>query len=311
MEHVVCLFWSRRTVAMFAGLIGFLRKSFNKDEYRVLGTYAVLGALVGAALGFAATPKPALGFAAVPRWLTAAIVAVGSIPVSLAVGVWFVLMKRTRQLSSQMTATAYRLGAKNALACGVGVLVVWLLVWGIVWRATGKTIGESFGIAFALLFGVVFVWFLAGWLYGRQAAGQVLLDCGPHPSRRLFLLNAVPALVVGLIAGGSVIGSVSEVLWVKVFWIAILVLTVSSGVDGLIMAGGRLQVRENGVWQYCGLLRWSKIKSYQWANDGTWLVRVKGFSFLRRGALPVPPEYKDAFDQLLQKHCAAEAGERA
>jgi hypothetical protein len=189
--------------------------------------------------------------------------------------------------------------------------VVWPLAGGIVWRATGITIGESFGIAFALLFGFVFVWYLAAWLYGRQTAGQVLLDCGPHPFRRLFLLNAVPALVVGLIAGGSVIGSVSEVSWVKVFWIAILVLMVSSGVNGFIMAGGRLQVRENGIWQYWGLLRWSKIESYQWANDGTWLVKVKGFAVLRRGALLVPPEYKDAFDQLLQKHCTAEAGKRA
>jgi hypothetical protein len=79
----------------------------------------------------------------------------------------------------------------------------------------------------------------------------------------------------------------------------------SFSVYWLIMAGGRLQARENGVWQYWGLLPWSKIESYHWANDCTLLVKARGpLSFLGRGALPVPPEYKDAFDQLLQKHFA-------
>jgi hypothetical protein len=107
-------------------------------------------------------------------------------------------------------------------------------------------------------------------------------------------------LMLGLSGLGAVISAPN------VFGIAGPVFWVSFGVFWLIMAGGRLQVRENGVWQFCGLLRWDKIKSYHWADDCTLLVRARGpVAFLRRGALPVPPEYKDAFDQLLQKHCAA------
>jgi hypothetical protein len=218
--------------------------------------------------------------------------------------VWTALttITRNQQMPSRMTATAYWQGVKNALVCGAGILVTWLLIVGAVSLATGTPFRSSYGIAFAVLWGFVFLWFLAAWLYGRQAAGQTVLDCGPHPCRKLFLLNAVLFLVLGP-CGGFTVGSASSV-WCAVFG-------VSFGVYWLIMAGGRLQVRENGIWQYWGLLRWPKIESYRWANDCTWLVRTKGFSFLWRGALPVPPEYKDAFDQLLQKHCVAEDGKRA
>jgi hypothetical protein len=203
-------------------------------------------------------------------------------------------------MPQQMTSTAYKQGIKNALVCGIGFLTIWLLAVGVVWLATGKHIGESFGIAFALLWGIIFIWFLAAWIYGRQAAGLILLDCGPHPSKVLFLLNAVIWLILGLIGGATIFATS------KVFGITGPVFGISFSVYWFIMASGRLQVRENGVWQYWSLLRWSKIESYYWADDCTWLVRTKGISFLHRGALPVPPEHKDAFDQLLQKHCAVE-----
>lgn len=207
----------------------------------------------------------------------------------------------------QMTSTAYRQGVKNALACGAGLLVMWLLIVGTIWQTTGNSTSESFGIAFALLSGLVLVWFLAALLHDRQAGGQTRLDCGPHPSKKLFLLNAMIFPILGLIIGGLSVGSSS-----KVFGIAVAVFGVSSGVYWLIMAGGRLQLRENGVWHYWGLLRWGKIESYHWTDDCTLLVRARGpISLLSRGALPVPPEYKDAFDQLLQTLCAAEYRKRA
>jgi hypothetical protein len=173
---------------------------------------------------------------------------------------------------------------------------MWLLILGAVCQVTGKPIRGSLGIAFELVWGLCFVWFLAAWLYAKQTGGQTLLDCGPHPSRKGFLLFAVISLVGGLtlVSGTTVLGITGPVLS-----------GLSMGVFWLIMAGGRLQVRENGVWQYWGLLRWGKIESYHWADDCTLLVRVSSpISLWRRGALPVPPEYKDAFDQLLQKHLA-------
>ncbi len=206
-----------------------------------------------------------------------------------------------QQMPPQMTSTAYRQGAKNALVCGAGVLVMWLLIGGAIWQTTGKPISESFGIAFALLLGFSSVWFLAAWFHGRQAGGQTLLDCGPHRSKKVFLLFAMFSLLMLGLTGLRAVISASNV-----FGIAGPVLWVSFGVCWLIMAGGRLQVRENGIWQFWCLLRWGKIKSYHWADDRALLVRARGpVSFLFWGALPVPPEYKDAFDQLLQKHCAA------
>ena len=87
----------------------------------------------------------------------------------------------------QMTSTAYGQGAKNALACGAGFLVIWLLTGGAIWQATGKPIFESFGLGFGLLWGFVFVWFVATWLYGRQSVGRRLHLVGP--GKRPFVLS--------------------------------------------------------------------------------------------------------------------------
>ena len=70
------------------------------------------------------------------------------------------------------------------------------------------------------------------------------------------------------------------------------------------MAFGRLQIREGGLWQYWGLLRWDKIEFYQWSGDSTLVLKAKShLPFLGRGALPIPPEDKQAIEELLQKLC--------
>ena len=86
----------------------------------------------------------------------------------------------------QMTSTAYGQGAKNALACGAGFLVMWLLIGEAIWQATGRPISDSFAIAFALLWGVVFMGFLAGWLFGRRAGGS---KCGRTASGRIGVFS--------------------------------------------------------------------------------------------------------------------------
>ena len=111
------------------------------------------------------------------------------------------------------------------------------------------------------------------------------------PTRRelCFLFNAALFLVMGL-SGGLRGGSLSKSLA-----LASPVLGISFGVYFLIMATGRLQIREGGIWQYWGLLRWDKIESLQWSGDFTLLVKAKTrLPFLGRGALPIPPEQKQA-----------------
>ena len=174
---------------------------------------------------------------------------------------------------------------------------VWLLTAGAISLVADKPIQEgAFGwLAFGLLWGLAFLWFLATWLYGRQAGGQVLLDCGPHPTRTLFLFMAFIFLFTGItgLSASKTLGRAAPIFGI------------SFGLYWFIIATGRLQVRETGIWQYWSLLPWAKIGSYRWANDSTLLLRTKGaLSFLFRGALPVPSEHQDAVDQLLQKYCA-------
>ena len=71
------------------------------------------------------------------------------------------------------------------------------------------------------------------------------------------------------------------------------------------MAYGRLQILENGIWQYGWLLNWDRIKSYEWQGEDNrtlMLTTNAKFPSLGKGALPVPREHRDAVDELLQKN---------
>lgn len=201
-------------------------------------------------------------------------------------------------MPAHMTPTAWGQGFKNALICGIGFLVFWCAIGAAISLIFDQPRVESFGFAFAVFWGFIFLAFLATWFYGWTVAGPVLLDCGPHPTRSLFLMEAVFFLILGL-AGGLATTSVATV-----FGIAGPVFGVSFAAYWLIMATGRLQVCENGIWQYWSLLRWEKIGSYHWANDSTLLLRPKSF-FGLQGALPVPPEHRQAVSELLAARCAA------
>ena len=201
-------------------------------------------------------------------------------------------------MPARMTPTAWGRGIANALICGVILITIWLLVGVLISSISHRPLADSFWPAFAILWGLGFLLFLGTWLYGLNAGGSVLLDCGPHPTRVLFLINAALFMVMGL-TGVLALGSLSNS-----FALAGPVFGVSFGVYWLIMATGRLQIREAGVWQYWALLRWEKIETLQWSGDSTLLVKAKSrLPFLGRGALPTPPEQKQAINELLQKHC--------
>jgi hypothetical protein len=201
-------------------------------------------------------------------------------------------------MPARMTPTAWGRGATNALIWTLILLVGWLLVAKMISSVSHKPFTESFWLAWAFLWVPIFLLFLGTWLYGLNTGGRVLLDCGPHPTRFLFLMNAVLFMAMGF--GGSFVGSSLS----KSFAIVSPVLGISFGIYWLIMASGRLQIREGGLWQYWGLLRWDKIESCRWSGDSTLMLKAKTrFPFVGRGALPVPPEDKQAINELLQKHC--------
>ena len=207
-------------------------------------------------------------------------------------------------MPAKMTSAAWGRGAKNALICLV-VLVAFLGVLAFAISAVfQQSVGESWWMALATSWALVFAIFVFSWLYGKNRGGAVLLDCGSHPTRKLFLINAALFLLMG--AGGSFAFSVDSF---GEFRIASALFGFTFGftfsIYFVIMASGRLQIREQGIWQYWGLLKWQNIKSYEWEGeaDATLMLQARTrLPFLGRGALPVPVEHKDAVDELIRQH---------
>jgi hypothetical protein len=205
----------------------------------------------------------------------------------------------TPHITSRMTGTAWRQGLVNALICGVGVLLAWFALAFIHSLILSQSISASFRPALLSVWGLAFLAFIGSWIYGRCMRGRILLDCGPHPKRWLFVLNLVLFVFIGYRMASSSTSAPDG------FSLAGLVLACSFGVYWLIIAFGRLQVSEHGIWQYWSLLRWSKVGSYHWADDSTLLLTVRGPLSILRGALPVAPEHRQAVDDLLTQFCVA------
>ena len=203
-----------------------------------------------------------------------------------------------RSLGQQLPAPVQRRGVLNALyalaACAVvfGVMLVGTRsLLSTTWR-------DSAFVAFGMLWALAFVSFFVSWLRGRLQAGPLLLDCGPHPTRWQFWMNA--ALFLLFLGGGGLARVAKQP---EPFGIGMLIFGLTACGYFLTLALGHLQVRENGLWQYWGLLPWSKLRSYSWEGDCLMLQADTTFAFLGRGAIPVPSEHKAGVDQILSKHC--------
>jgi hypothetical protein len=193
-------------------------------------------------------------------------------------------------MPAQMTTSARLQGYENALICQTVFLAFWCAFAAVISWLFDRPGLEAVVIAFAVLWGVVLIAFLGTWWYGRIGAGRLLLDCGPHPMRRLFLWQSIFVLALVVLLQG--------IMGLNVLGIEVAVFGLSFAGYWLIMATGRLQVRENGIWQYWSLLRWEKISSHRWTNDSTLFVKPEGFWALS-GALPVPPEHRQAVEEFL------------
>ncbi len=199
-----------------------------------------------------------------------------------------------------MTSAAWRRGFKNAIICSVEVVVFLGILTSVISVIFQQPMRDSFGTAFIIFLVLIFSAFVFGWLYGKKQSGSLLLDCGPHPARKLLIIYAVIFLFLGVYSSFGFFASDSHSHFVG----GSLSFLLFSGY-WLIMATGRLQIREQGIWQYWGLLKWRKIENYHWEGDTdfTLLLKVKTkFPFLARGALPVAAEHKDAIDELIKKH---------
>jgi hypothetical protein len=205
----------------------------------------------------------------------------------------------------RMTSVALERGFQNAIICGIGVLgVTGILTFGIK-ALTGRTFRDSGAIAFAIFWVVIFAAFVLAFFIGRMKRGEILLDCGQHPAKALFLFNAVVFAFIGL--GGGFASKGNDTIGITS---ALFGLTFSA--YWVLICFGRLQIVENGIWQYWNLLKWQKIEAYEWkgnANSTLMLQAKTKIPFLGRGALPVPTEYKEAVSELLEKHAAQKKAE--
>ena len=202
-------------------------------------------------------------------------------------------------MPERMTRTAWGQGATNALIAGLGILVLGSAIAASVSLISGKPFLDSFGFALKVVWGFSMLAYLGTWLSDRASAGRVLFDCGPTPARTLFLINAGILVILALWYALTVpSASTAEVIFGPVMWASFAALC-------LIEGTGRLQLRENGIWRYSSLLRWAKIGSYHWTDDSTLVVRQKGPLALFKGALPVPPEHRQAIEGFLAERCRA------
>ena len=201
-------------------------------------------------------------------------------------------------MPAEMTDVAFRRGMKNALLCLIGVFALVAILAQLVTTLTGRTWRESVAFSFAIFWVVVFVAFIVNAVVGRQRRGAVLLDCGPHPTRVLFLLNAG---IFAFLALSNFFSAEKNDLR----GIAMLIFGTSFCAYWVMMALGRLQLTENGIWQYWSLLKWDKVASYAWQGDTrpTLILQTKSkYPILGRGALPVGPEHREAISELLERH---------
>jgi len=200
----------------------------------------------------------------------------------------------------RMTSVAWQRGCVNAIICGIGVFGVnGILTFGIA-AMTGRTLRDSRAIAFAIFWVAIFAAFVSTFLIGRAKRGAILLDCGHHPTRALFLFNAALFAFLGL--GGGFASHTFDT-----FGIASALFGITFSVYWVLVSLGRLQIVENGIWQYWSLLRWQKLQSYEWkedANPTLMLQTVTTLPFLGRGALPVPAEHKEAVSKLLEQYAS-------
>lgn len=204
-----------------------------------------------------------------------------------------------------MTSAAWRQGRKNAMICMVPVLAIDGGLAYAVSAIYGLSLLISFMMVSVVFWFFVFAVFVFAWFYGSRVSGAVLLDCGPHPEKRMFLTGGVPGLIGGVVVFVFMLGDPFDLFR---FGMAMFIFTLS--IYLVMLAYGRLQIRENGLWQYWGLLRWGKIASYRWEGetDATLMVQAKSTkpALLGRGALPVSVDQKEVVDRLMRERVGGE-----
>ncbi|PCJ67098.1 MAG: hypothetical protein COA73_00325 [Candidatus Hydrogenedentota bacterium] len=194
---------------------------------------------------------------------------------------------------------------KNALYMGAIISAILGPIIYVLSAVSHRSVSDSFKIVMGIFFIVCFFAFFLNRIITHTTSGTVLLDCGPNPNRMLFLLCSV---VFGYFGFTDYYQNfVPEFM---TFEFIDLIFAILFPALYLSLAFGRLQIREQGIWAYWGLLKWKNLKSFEWQGTDhcTLMVQSHGhFQFLRRGALPVPLEHKAKVEELINTYRIAEA----
>lgn len=135
-----------------------------------------------------------------------------------------------------------------------------------------------------------------------STAGPLLLDLGKHPTWYLFLINVFtfPASIAIFFVPNA-----TDTLWVAFLRLlcgAAFAIFVSG--TFLLMAVGRLQIRQNGLWTYWGLVHWKHFLDCEWKAN-TLLFRSSAFGqWFLRGAIPIHPDQVAAVKRILAKRAS-------
>lgn len=166
------------------------------------------------------------------------------------------------------------------------------------WAVNGFSL---FGFAY-LAFVLCYAWFM--WQQ-RRKAGRVLLDLGYTTPGRRWLLS-ITVMVIAVTMALAIDNVINERLsFQNVGQFAFN--TAISGFN-LILVTTRNQICERGLLIGGTLLRWEKLRGYEWQRDRPSALRVygpRGWTFFGGSALPVPQEHRARVVELLEQYTGA------
>jgi len=138
-----------------------------------------------------------------------------------------------------------------------------------------------------------FLCFIVIHLWGRLTRGAVLLDCGYRPRQWIFFLNAM-LLPVIIFANSHLLGNISIT--------AKFAFAVPLSAFYLIMGLGRMKLCTHGIWIYQELIKWERIKSYQWQENSLLVDYHSKGPIPAKGVLSFPADCKWSVDLILREH---------
>lgn len=203
-------------------------------------------------------------------------------------------------MAPPMTSEMRRIGFRNALICGFGAILLFVPLALYLSHVFGSPVFLTLILLSAGGSTISLAAYLILSIRGRLRSGRVLLDCGPPRMRWVFWLCGTMFLIYGTakILGFNTAGDEPLEFWIHI-WFVIF----SSFY--FLMAAGRLQLRDEGIWQFGSLLRWDRFESYEWAGERGCTLTYRYKSWLPvfgKGAVAFREEHVQAVDELLKRN---------